>query len=163
MCLAADAVDGRRADFFSQQRIGSSIVRLWGSNQKVVWTTHSPIARDRCGVVHRFYGPGLHNAALRFGFGYLMNIYCGNLAYSMTSDSLRAAFEAHGEVSSANVITDRDTGRSKGFGFVEMPNDAEGQAAIDAINGTDLEGRPARVNEARPRPAGGGGGGGRRY
>jgi len=94
-----------------------------------------------------------------------MNIYCGNLSYNMTSDSLRAAFEVHGEVSSANVITDRDTGRSKGFGFVEMPNDAEGQAAIDAINGADLDGRPARVNEARPRPAGGGGGGGggRRY
>ncbi|MFT5446541.1 MAG: RNA recognition motif-containing protein [Gammaproteobacteria bacterium] len=89
-----------------------------------------------------------------------MNIYCGNLAYSMTSDSLRAAFEAHGEVSSANVITDRDTGRSKGFGFVEMPNDTEGQAAIDGVNGADLEGRPARVNEARPRPEGGGGGGG---
>ena len=79
----------------------------------------------------------------------------------MTSDSLRAAFEAYGEVSSANVITDRDTGRSKGFGFVEMTNDSEGQAAIDGINGTDLDGRPARVNEARPRPAGGGGGGGR--
>ena len=94
-----------------------------------------------------------------------MNIYCGNLSYSMTSDGLRAAFEVHGEVSSANVITDRDTGRSKGFGFVEMPNDSEGQAAIDAINGADLDGRPARVNEARPRPAGGGGGGGggRRY
>ena len=84
----------------------------------------------------------------------------------MTSDGLRTAFEAHGEVSSANVITDRDTGRSKGFGFVEMTNDAEAQAAIDAINGSDLDGRPARVNEARPRPAGGGGGGGgggRRY
>lgn len=91
-----------------------------------------------------------------------MNIYCGNLSYNMTSDSLRAAFEAYGEVSSANVITDRDTGRSKGFGFVEMPNDSEGQAAIDAINGSDLDGRPARVNEARPRPEGGGGRGGAR-
>ena len=90
-----------------------------------------------------------------------MNIYCGNLSYNMTSDSLRAAFEAHGEVSSANVIMDRDTGRSKGFGFVEMPNGSEGQAAIDAINGADLDGRPARVNEAKPRTEGGGGGGGR--
>lgn len=87
-----------------------------------------------------------------------MNIYCVNLSYNMTSDGLRAALEAHGEVSSANVIADRDTGRSKGFGFVEMPNDSEGQAAIDAINGADLDGRPARVNEVRPRPAGGGGG-----
>ncbi len=90
-----------------------------------------------------------------------MNIYCGNLAYSITSDDLRQAFEAYGEVSSANVITDRETGRSKGFGFVEMPNDSEGQAAIDALNGNDLGGRPARINEARPRAAGGGGGPGR--
>ena len=87
-----------------------------------------------------------------------MNIYCGNLSYNMSSEGLRAAFEAYGEVSSANVIMDRDTGRSKGFGFVEMPNDAEGQAAIDAINGADLDGRPARVNEARPRAESGGGG-----
>lgn len=87
-----------------------------------------------------------------------MNIYCGNLAYAVTSDDLRQAFEAFGEVSSANVISDRDTGRSKGFGFVEMPNDSEGQAAIDALNGQDLQGRAVRINEARPRPAGGGGG-----
>ncbi len=86
-----------------------------------------------------------------------MNIYCGNLAYGMTSEDLREAFEAYGEVSSANVITDRDTGRSKGFGFVEMPNDAEAQEAINALNGTDMNGRPARINEARPRPSGGGG------
>jgi len=91
-----------------------------------------------------------------------MNIYCGNLAYAMTSDDLRQAFEAFGEVSSANVISDRDSGRSKGFGFVEMPNDAEAQAAIEALNGTDMKGRPARINEARPRAAGGGGGGGGR-
>ena len=91
-----------------------------------------------------------------------MNIYCGNLAYAVTSDDLRQAFEAFGEVSSANVITDRDTGRSKGFGFVEMPNDSEGQAAIEALNGQDLHGRAARINEARPRPAGGGGGRGPR-
>ncbi len=86
-----------------------------------------------------------------------MNIYCGNLAYGLTSDDLRAAFEAYGEVSSANVIMDRETGRSKGFGFVEMPNDGEAQAAIDALNGNDLGGRPARINEARPRENSGGG------
>lgn len=90
-----------------------------------------------------------------------MNIYCGNLAYAVTSDDLRQAFEAFGEVTSASVITDRDSGRSKGFGFVEMANDAEGNAAIEALNGTDMKGRPVRINEARPRTDGGGGGGGR--
>lgn len=88
-----------------------------------------------------------------------MNIYCGNLAYTLTSEDLREAFEAFGEVSSANIIMDRDTGRSKGFGFVEMPNDSEAQEAITALNGSDMKGRPARINEARPRPEGGGGGG----
>jgi RNA recognition motif-containing protein len=87
-----------------------------------------------------------------------MNIYCGNLAYSVTSDDLRAAFEAYGEVSSANVIMDRETGRSKGFGFVEMPNDAEAREAIESLNGNDIGGRPMRINEARPRPSNGGGG-----
>lgn len=91
-----------------------------------------------------------------------MNIYCGNLAYAVTSDDLRQAFEAFGEVTSASVITDRDSGRSKGFGFVEMANDAEGNAAIEALNGTDMKGRPVRINEARPRTDGGGGGGGGR-
>lgn len=90
-----------------------------------------------------------------------MNIYCGNLAYAVTSDDLRQAFEAFGEVTSASVITDRDSGRSKGFGFVEMANDAEAHAAIEALNGSDMKGRPARINEARPRNDGGGGGGGR--
>jgi RNA recognition motif-containing protein len=88
-----------------------------------------------------------------------MNIYCGNLAYGMTSDDLREAFEAFGEVTSASVITDRDSGRSKGFGFVEMANDAEAHAAIEALNGSDMKGRPARINEARPRTDSGGGGG----
>lgn len=86
-----------------------------------------------------------------------MNIYCGNLAYEVTSDDLRQAFEAFGQVTSASVITDRDSGRSKGFGFVEMANDAEATAAIEALNGTDMKGRPARINEARPRNDGGGG------
>ena len=80
-----------------------------------------------------------------------MNIYVGNLAFSLTEEQLREAFEAHGEVSSAKIISDRDTGRSKGFGFVEMPNDGEANAAIDDLNGKDLNGRPVRVNEARPR------------
>ena len=93
-----------------------------------------------------------------------MNIYVGNLSYDTDDASLRAAFEAHGEVSSAQVIKDRDTGRSRGFGFVEMPSNDEAQAAMEALNGTDLDGRTLNVNEARPRGErrdGGGGGGGR--
>lgn len=92
-----------------------------------------------------------------------MNIYVGNLSWGTDSDMLRNAFAAHGEVSRANVMTDRETGRSRGFGFVEMPNASEAQTAIDALNGTDMDGRALRVNEARPReerPRNGGGGGG---
>ena len=89
-----------------------------------------------------------------------MNIYVGNLAYSVTDDVLEEAFKAHGEVQSARVITDRDTGRSKGFGFVEMPDKDQAQAAIEAINGKDIAGRAVTVNEARPKPQGGNGGGG---
>jgi RNA recognition motif-containing protein len=81
-----------------------------------------------------------------------MNIYVGNLAYRMTEDELRQAFGEFGEVSSAKIIMDRDTGQSKGFGFVEMPNQAEAEAAISALNETNLGGRNLRVNEARPRP-----------
>ena len=87
-------------------------------------------------------------------------LYVGNLAYGVTDDSLRSIFEPHGTVQSAQVIMDRDTGRSKGFGFVEMSSDAEAQAAIAALNGQQIEGRALTVNEARPRPEGGGGRGG---
>jgi len=80
-----------------------------------------------------------------------MNIFVGNLSYSTTEDALRALFAEHGEVSSAKVITDRATGRSKGFGFVEMTDDDEGRQAISALNGTQVDGRPLRVDEARPR------------
>lgn len=93
-----------------------------------------------------------------------MNIYVGNLSYSTGEGDLRAAFENHGQVTSAAVITDRETGRSKGFGFVEMANDEEARAAIAAMDGAELMGRQIKVNEARPRtergPGGGGGGGG---
>ncbi|MBT3379099.1 MAG: RNA-binding protein [Lentisphaerae bacterium] len=99
-----------------------------------------------------------------------MNIYVGNLPYEIDDGSLQDAFAGFGAVDSAKVIMDRDTGRSKGFGFVEMPDNGEAQAAIDGLNGTDLGGRSITVNEARPRPPrgggggfGGGGGGGRRY
>lgn len=103
-----------------------------------------------------------------------MNIYVSNLSYNTSSDSLQNLFAELGEVSSANIITDRETGRSRGFGFVEMPNDAEGQKAIDELNGVDFEGKTISVNVARPRversndggSRGGNGGGGfnrRRY
>jgi RNA recognition motif-containing protein len=80
-----------------------------------------------------------------------MNIYVGNLSYRMTEDELREAFAAFGEVSSAKIIMDRETGRSKGFGFVEMPVQAEGEEAIKALNEKEFAGRNMRVNEARPR------------
>ena len=80
-----------------------------------------------------------------------MNIYVGNLAYGVTDDELRQAFAAFGEVSRASVIMDRETGRSKGFGFVEMPDDAAAESAIKALNDQPIGGRAVRVNEARPR------------
>ncbi|ODU09546.1 MAG: RNA-binding protein [Rubrivivax sp. SCN 71-131] len=90
-------------------------------------------------------------------------LYVGNLAYSVRDESLQQAFSQYGHVTSAKVMMDRDTGRSKGFGFVEMGSDAEAQAAINGMNGQPLEGRAIVVNEARPRedrPGGGYGGGG---
>jgi RNA recognition motif-containing protein len=86
-------------------------------------------------------------------------LYVGNLSYSVRDSDLQDLFAAHGTVDSAQVIMDRDTGRSKGFGFVEMSSDQEAQAAISALNGREVEGRNLTVNEARPREEGGGGGG----
>ncbi|MDA0821758.1 MAG: RNA-binding protein [Proteobacteria bacterium] len=80
-----------------------------------------------------------------------MNIYVGNLSYGMTEADLLAAFEDHGTVDSAKIIMDRETGRSKGFGFVEMPDDNEGRAAIQELNDAMVSGRPLKVNEAKPR------------
>lgn len=91
-----------------------------------------------------------------------MNIYVGNLPYSITEDELRAAFERYGAVSSAKIVIDRETGRSKGFGFVEMPDQDEAEAAVKALDGAPLNGRPARVNPAKPRTPGPGGPGGPR-
>lgn len=91
-----------------------------------------------------------------------MNIYAGNLAYSVTDQSLEELFSEFGTVTSARVIQDRDTGRSKGFGFVEMSTNEESSAAIEALNGKEIDGRAVTVNEARPKPQGGGGGGGGR-
>ena len=80
-----------------------------------------------------------------------MNIYVGNLPFELTDEELEAAFTEFGEVSSARVIIDRFSGRSRGFGFVEMPTDSEGEAAIAAMNGKEMMGRPLTVNVARPR------------
>lgn len=80
-----------------------------------------------------------------------MNIYVSNLSYNSTNESLQTLFEEYGTVSSANIITDRETGRSRGFGFVEMPDDTEGQRAIDELNDTNFEGKTISVNVARPR------------
>src|SRR3954471_13579768 len=95
------------------------------------------------------------------------NIYVGNLVWDATADDLLALFQEYGAVGRAQVITDRETGRSRGFGFVEMENDGEAQTAIEALNNTPFRGRPLTVNEAKPREdrgsGGAGGGGGRSY
>jgi RNA recognition motif-containing protein len=80
-----------------------------------------------------------------------MNMYCGNLNWQTTEAGLQSAFEAYGQVSSVTIIKDKYTGQSRGFGFVEMPNDAEAQAAIEALNGNELDGRRIKVEMARPR------------
>lgn len=80
-----------------------------------------------------------------------MNIYVGNLSYQLHEDELKQAFESFGEVASATIITDKMSGRSKGFGFVEMPSDDDAKSAIEQLHGQDLAGRPLTVNEARPR------------
>jgi len=100
-----------------------------------------------------------HNEAIR-----LKNIFVGNLDFNTGEEELRKLFEAHGQVDRVSIMTDRDTGRSRGFGFVEMASAEDGEKAIAALNGTQVGGRTLNVNEARPkteRPSGGGGGGGR--
>ena len=89
-----------------------------------------------------------------------MNIYAGNLSWNLKDQDLQNLFATHGEVSSAKIVTDKFTGRSKGFGFVEMTNDEQANAAIAALNGTELDGRSIVVNESRPKQEGGSGGGG---
>ena len=86
-------------------------------------------------------------------------LYVGNLSFNSSEDDINAAFSAHGTVTSVNVITDRETGRPRGFAFVEMSSDAEAKAAIQALDGQDLDGRSLKVNEAKPRESRGGGGG----
>ena len=92
----------------------------------------------------------------------MANIYVGNLSYEATEEELRQLFAEFGEVDSVNLITDRETGRLRGFGFVEMSDDAAAKAAIEALNGKEIAGRTLTVNEARPKTSRGGGGGGPR-
>src|SRR6516162_10039003 len=106
----------------------------------------------RCGAVERH----LLSVEARMG----KKLYVGNLTYGVTDSQLEQLFAAHGTVQSAQVIMDRDTGRSKGFGFVEMGSDQEAQAAIQALNGKEVDGRSLTVNEAKPRTEGGSGRGG---
>ncbi|MBD3256932.1 RNA-binding protein [candidate division GN15 bacterium] len=91
-----------------------------------------------------------------------MKIYVGNLSYDTTEEALREAFSGYGEVVSTNVITDRDSGRPRGFAFVEMSDQAQGNEAINGLNGQEMDGRTLTVSEARPRPEGGGNRGGNR-
>ena len=88
-----------------------------------------------------------------------MNIYVGNLSWNLKDQDLSTLFATYGEVGSAKIVTDKFTNRSKGFGFVEMPNDDQAQAAIAALNGSEVDGRNIVVNESRPKPEGSGGGG----
>ena len=90
----------------------------------------------------------------------MKNIYVGNLSFGATEDSVRALFEVHGAVSRVSIATDRETGQPRGFGFVEMSNDSEGEKAIAALNGVQFDGRALNVNEARPKAERSGGGGG---
>lgn len=89
----------------------------------------------------------------------MKNIFVGNLSFGATEDAVRSMFEAHGTVERVSIVTDRDTGQARGFGFVEMSDNAQGDKAIAALNGTDLDGRTLNVNEARPKEDRGGGGG----
>ena len=90
----------------------------------------------------------------------MKKIFVGNLDFGATEDAIRGMFEAHGAVDRVTVMTDRETGRSRGFAFVEMPDDAEANKAIEALNGTKMDGRPLNINEARPKTDRGPGGGG---
>lgn len=94
-----------------------------------------------------------------------MKLYVGNLSYNTSEQAIEEAFSAHGQVDEVAVITDRDTGRPRGFAFVTMASDDEARAAIEALNGSDLDGRALNINEAKPKAprSGGGGGGGRRW
>ncbi len=92
----------------------------------------------------------------------MKNIFVGNLSFGTSEDSIRSMFESYGTVDRVNIVTDRETGQARGFAFVEMSVDSEGNAAINGLNGRDLDGRTLNINEARPKPERGSGGGGYR-
>src|SRR5262245_5786568 len=126
-------------------------------------TSPAPASRERPGGDFR---PGRCRAGSIPRVSMAKKLYVGNLSYDVTDSALEQMFQEFGEVRSAQVIMDRDTGRSKGFGFVEMSNDHEAQAAVQALNGKQVGGRQLTVNEARPKTEGGGrggSGGSRRY
>jgi cold-inducible RNA-binding protein len=116
-------------------------------------------ARSQAGLLDSFIPTQVKSEwrRLRKGPAMAKNIYVGNLVWEATMDDLFALFREHGDVAQAQVMMDRETGRSRGFGFVVMNNDAEAQQAIEALNGCDYKGRPLTVNEARPRENVGGG------
>lgn len=116
----------------------------------------SKVRREAIELVAHFPGGGFQGTATRGVLG-LKRIYVGNLSYTTDEQGLRAAFAEHGEVQNVALIMDRETGRPRGFAFVEMTNDAEADAAIEALNGATLDGRRLTVNEARPREERGGG------
>jgi len=120
----------------------------------VAWSDgHAPHRKDRPGIRT---GRDFRDAP---GKDVIVKIYVGNLSYSTDDEGLMQLFQQHGTVASANVVKDRDTGQSRGFGFVEMDNDDEARKAIESLDGTQLDGRTLRVNEARPKERRGGGGG----
>jgi cold-inducible RNA-binding protein len=113
-------------------------------------------------VLNSSASSGVPQLIFNFLILFAMNLFVAKLNYDTHEDDLRAAFEEFGEVTSANIIMDKFSGRSKGFGFVEMPNDEEGQAAINELNDSEMDGRTIVVKKAEPRESRGGGGGGRR-
>ncbi len=130
---------------------------VMSAKARQVWT-EADHARASA-AVHGRWKSGLGH---KVWFARMKNIFVGNLPFSATEADLNQLFSQHGKVDRVAIIIDRETGRSRGFGFVEMGNDAEADAAINALNGTDFGGRPLKVNEAQPREqrSGGGGGGG---
>jgi RNA recognition motif-containing protein len=126
--------------------------------RSVVERTFSATGRSGGLVPFSWVGESLQRA-----IAMAKRLYVGNLKYTVSSEQLQDLFEQYGAVSSATVLSDRETGRSRGFGFVEMSNDDEADAAIESLDGQDFDGRRLTVNEARPRTPGGGGGGGGGY
>jgi len=112
-------------------------------------------------LFHDAHAGSVHFVSSRRRSDQSMKIYVGNLSFDTTEETLKSLFAEHGEVEEVHIVTDRETGRPRGFGFVTMPNDNEAKAAIEAVNGTEVDNRALNVNEARPKEGGSRGGGGR--